>query len=408
MLVNVLAIGAGVSALAFFWLWQKSRWKSQLLQSELERQKADYSAREVFFEQSLKQVQSQFQSISFEVLEKQTNSFLKLATERFDLKSQEASHVLEKKSKDFQTLVGPIRELLTKVEGDMARVETQRSQQFGEIHQFLKSSVEASELVRKEASQLASVLRRPEVRGSWGELQLRRVVELAGLSEHCDFEEQKTITDGERILRPDLVVHLPNRRMVVVDAKAPMDAFLESINAVTEADRKVSREKHARQLKARVTELSKKSYWEQFPQSPDFVVLFLPNEAMLYSAMEIDPALIETALESRVMIATPTQLVSLLKAVAYGWQQQEIAENAYKIVDSAKEFYQRLAPWLEHFSEVGKKLDSAVQSYNQSTSSLESRVLPSARRLKELGIKDAPDLKEAPAIETLARSPRTP
>ncbi len=250
-----------------------------------------------------------------------------------------------------------------------------------------------SEKLKKEASTLSQALRRPEVRGSWGEIQLKRVVELAGMSAYCDFEEQVSVRDGDKnLLKPDLIVRLPNNRVVVVDSKAVLDAFLDAVETDDAEKKKEALERHAKNLRSRVSNLSLKSYWEQFENSPEFAVLFIPNEALLSAAVEIDRSIIEDALSEKIIIATPTTLVALLKAIAYGWQQNQLTENAQKMVDLTKDFYDRLTPWLRHLSKIGDALEGATKAYNDSIGSLDTKVLPSVRRLKEMGFQDKEDL----------------
>ncbi|HEX4923111.1 MAG TPA: DNA recombination protein RmuC, partial [Bdellovibrionales bacterium] len=297
----------------------------------------------------------------------------------------------------------PIEKTLGQVQREMNELEKKRAEQFGQITEQLKIFSQNSEILHKEARSLAQALRRPEVRGSWGELQLRRVVELAGMSAHCDFEEQVSVRSEDGLLRPDMIVHLPNKRVLVVDAKAVMAAYLDYVEQEDGDLKLAAKAKHATNIRTRVRELSLKAYWDQFEQAPEFVILFIPNEAFLEAACEVDRALIEDSLQEKIIIATPTTLVALLKAVAYGWQQSQIAENAQKVIGAAKELYDRLMPWLKHLDNVGSHLDEAMKSYNSAVGSLDSRVLPSARRLKELGLDH--EMIETP--ETVSTSKRT-
>ncbi|MBX9766738.1 MAG: DNA recombination protein RmuC, partial [Bdellovibrionales bacterium] len=330
------------------------------------------------------QFQTVFQNLAGKTLHESSEAFLRLAKERLDQKSTEAKGTFDEKIHQFQKLVDPIRETLKKVEEDLVRTERVRTEQFGAMTNHLIQVAQSSESVRKEAGLLTSALKRPEVRGSWGELQLRRVVELAGMSRHCDFEEQVSVQTGDGRQRPDLIVHLPNGRDIVVDSKAVLDSFLLALEAETEEKKRGYLESHARNLRIRVQDLAKKAYWEQFEKSPDFAVLFIPNEALLSAAVDVDRSLIEDALDLKIVIATPMTLVALLKAVAYGWHQDKMAQEAKTILATSAELLSRLKKWLDHLGGVGAALEKATDSYNKAVSSLESRVMPSARRIEEL------------------------
>ena len=377
----------------------KSELSKAIMERDLKTQEAEKRLNEqkTFFQDTQNQMEKIFKGLASETLESQSKNFLNLAAERLDKKTTEASGTLNEKVLEFQKLLSPMKETLTKLQTDLSTVEKERNEQFGKIAQQLSQVTITSEKLKEEASSLSKALRRPEVRGSWGEIQLKRVVELAGMNSFCDFDEQVSVRDGEKnLLKPDLIVRLPNNRLVVVDSKAVLDAFLDAVDAENPEDKKKALERHAKNLRSRVQDLSKKSYWEQFEQSAEFAVLFIPNEALLSAAVEIDKSIIEDALKEKIIIATPTTLVALLKAIAYGWSQNQITENAQNMINQAKEFYERLSPWLKHLSKVGVNLESAVKSYNDSISSLDLRVLPSVRKLKELGFKDR---EELPQIE---------
>lgn len=377
-------------------------------EQRLNRQALDFEKRlEVQkhdFDESLKTIQDRFQSVSGQVLKAQSEDFLRLASERLDKKTVEGTAAFDQKVQSFQQLIEPIRQTLQRVEGDLKSVEVERSAQFGQMREHLLQVSQQSESLRREAQQLGTALRRPEVRGSWGEIQLRRVVELAGMSPYCDFEEQVTTRSEDKLLKPDMVVRLPNERVIIVDSKAVFDAFMDATQTDVPEKKQEALLRHAKNLRTRVLDLSRKSYWEQFENTPDFCVLFIPNEALLSAAVEVDRDLIEDALKEKIIIATPTTLVALLKAVAFGWQQNQMAENAQKIITSAHELYERVATWVDHFGKVGERLQSAVKSYNDSVGSLESRVLPSVRRMQDLGLKPG---KEIEMLEPVDFQPRT-
>lgn len=381
----------------------RERAEKELRVQETERRLAEQKA---FFQETQNQMEKIFKGLASETLESQSKNFLNLAAERLDKKTTEASGTLNEKVLEFQKLLNPMKDTLSKLQTDLSNVEKERNEQFGKIAQQLTQVTLTSEKLKEEASSLSKALRRPEVRGSWGEIQLKRVVELAGMNAFCDFEEQVSVRDGEKnLLKPDLIVRLPNNRLVVVDSKAVLDAFLDAVDAPNPEDKKKALERHARNLRTRVQDLSKKSYWEQFDQSAEFAVLFIPNEALLSAAVEIDKSIIEDALKEKIIIATPTTLVALLKAIAYGWSQNQITENAQSMINQAKEFYERLTPWLKHLARVGTSLESATKSYNEAMGSLDSRVLPSVRKLKELGFQDREELPKLEAVNLSLKQP---
>lgn len=373
------------------------------LETKLSEREESYKREAGKLKEQQEELEKSFKALASQALESNSDQFLKLATERLDRKSVEHKHLLSEKSDEFQKLVNPIGEVIKRLESDISKVEKDRLEQFTKITEQLKSVTDASDSLRKEASSLSSALRRPEVRGSWGELQLKRVVELAGMSQYCDYEEQVSVRKDDSLQKPDMLVRLPSDRVLVVDSKAVLDAFLDAVEADTPEARKVALERHAKNLRGRVKELSKKSYWDQFENTPDFVVLFVPNEALLQAAVEEDRDLLEDALADRIIVATPTTLVALLKTVAYGWQQESIAENATAVIKTSKELYERISKWADKFGDIGSKLQSATKSYNEAVGSLEARVLPSARRIKELGLKEMGELPVVSEVDLNAR-----
>ena len=290
-------------------------------------------------------------------------------------------------SQSVRRLVEPLREQLGRVEGQLRSLETERARAFGELSRQVDTVRQSSELLGRETASLVNALRKPQARGQWGEMQLRRVVEHAGMLERCDFDEQATVRDADgRALRPDLVVRLAGGRSVVVDAKVTLAAYLEAAESTDEAFREQRLGAHARHLREHVDRLADKAYWQQFPDSPEFVVLFVPGEAFLAPALERDPALLEHAYARRIHIATPTTLVSLLRTVAYAWQQHALTENAQEVFQAGKELYARLATLGGHVDKLGRSLNSAVTDYNRTVASLERTLLPSARRMADLGV----------------------
>jgi DNA recombination protein RmuC len=284
--------------------------------------------------------------------------------------------------------VAPLRESLGKVETQVSALESARKEAYGSLTEAVRSLREDQLRLRSETSNLVTALRAPHVRGRWGEIQLRRVIELAGMVQHCDFVEQPTTDDGDgRLLRPDVLVHLPGGKSIVVDSKAPLAAYLDAFAAdVTDDARQAALRNHARQVRDHIVKLGQKAYWRQFDSTPEFVVMFLPDESFLRAALEHDPSLVEFAADNGVITASPTNLIGLLRAVHYGWQQETIAEGARQISDLGRELYKRLSTMGAHVSKLGRSLDTAVRSFNETVGSLERQVLPQARRFEQHGI----------------------
>jgi DNA recombination protein RmuC len=315
----------------------------------------------------------------------------------------------ERRAESVDAMVQPIHASLKRVDEQLAALDRDRALQRGALDQQIRQLVDSQERLRTETSGLVAALRQPQTRGRWGELQLRRVVELAGMLDHCDFTEQRCVTSDGGVLRPDLVVHLPGAKHVVVDAKAPLHAFLNAYEAQDETTRTRELAQHARLLREHVRKLSAKAYWSQFPTAPDFVFLFLPGEHFYSAALEADPSLLEEGVRDGVLIATPTTLIALLRAVAYGWQQETVAESAREIADLGRELHHRLATFSSHLDRVGARLRGAVGAYNDAVGSFDSRVLPSARRFSEHGVVGPEQqLAEVTPIDLTARELHAP
>ncbi len=346
-----------------------------------------------------------FKGLSQEALQRNNELFLGLAQERLANITQGAGADLRAREQAIAHLVGPVVERLNRVDALLTQLEVKRESAYQSLTDQVKSLIE-SHLPRlhRETANLVKALREPAARGRWGELQLKRVVEMAGMLDHCDFIEQAQRTDDEgRALRPDLVVRLPGGRHVVVDAKTPVDAYLNAVEAEDDAARAVSLKRHAAQVRAHLGQLAKKAYWEQFPRAPEFVVMFVPGEVFFSAALREDPSLIETGVDQKVIPASPTTLIALLRAVSYGWQQEAIARNAEEIAALGKELYKRVALLGRGWSDTGAKLAAAVQAYNKTVGTLEARVLPQARRFRDLR---AADEEEIPALDVLPEEPR--
>ena len=347
-----------------------------------------------------------FQSLSADALRSQSQAFLDLAGTKFEGLRESARKDLEARQTAIDELLKPIRESLKGVDATIRGVEEKRAGAYAALHEQVKGLTAGQEGLRAETQNLVRALRAPQVRGRWGEIQLRRVVEMAGMLDHCDFTEQvSTDAEGGR-LRPDLVVHLPGGRQVIVDAKTPLEAYLAAAEEKDDARRDALLADHARQVREHVRALSQKSYWEQFDGSPEFVVMFLPGETFFSAALQKDPSLIEYGVEQKVIPASPTTLIALLRAVAYGWQQERVAEDARQIYEVGKELHERLRVVAEHFQKVGSGLGTAVGAYNDAVKSLESRLLVTARKLESLGAGTRAALPELDAVEESPRNLR--
>src|SRR6202142_1184852 len=364
-------------------------------------------ARRVARTQELLEARSRehFQQLASNALRENTDFFLKLARESFGREQASMQGLLQQREAAFDALLTPLRSALEKTGAQASALERERRDAFAALRTQIESLTLGHSALARETHNLVTALRRPEVRGRWGELTLRRVVELAGLSAHCDFTEQDSRDGAIGMLRPDLVVHLPEGRELVVDAKAPLDAYLAAIDAPSEELRAQALGRHAGQVEARIRELGAKAYWSQFEHSPEFVILFLPGDQFLSAALAERPELLETALRTGVLVATPSTLIALLKTVAYGWRQAAVAANAAQIRDLGQELHRRLERFVAHLGKAGRHLGAAVESYNGAVGAFESQVLPGARRFTELGAAGEP-LSGMTPVEALARQPR--
>ena len=371
---------------------------------EAERKAADEKL--ALLEEARTKLGEAFKALSADALKSNNQSFLELARTAMGEFQEGAKGELEQRKQAVDQLVKPVRESLEKVDQNLRHLEKAREVAYTDLRAQIKHLLSAQTNLKSETANLVQALRTPNVRGQWGEMQLERAVEFAGMVEHCDFVQQETTSTDEGRRRPDLIVQLPNGRNIIVDAKAPLLAYLEAIDA-QEADLRIAKLRdHARQIRDHITRLGSKSYWKQFEPSPEFVVLFLPGESIFSAALEQDPILIEFGANERVILATPTTLIALLKAVAYGWQQEKMATHAKLVSGLGRELYDRLGTLAGHFSKLGNSLNRAVESYNSAVRSTESRVLVSARRFKELGSGSAKNIEQLEAIEKITALPQ--
>ena len=405
----LLAIAGGVlaGAAAAWLLSQRGRNTLAMDNARLQERLAGEERLRLEREEALRLAQermaSQFDGLANEALRRAGDDFLKLATQRLDTQHERARGELGAREKAVESLVKPISEALKRTETQIEALERSRQHAYGGIQAQLETMSATQQALQLETRNLVTALRRPEVRGQWGEITLRRLVELAGMVEHCDFIEQSHVRTEDGAVRPDLVIHMPENRQLVVDVKTPLDAYLDAVNAPDDAARDAALQRHATKVAERIRELASKAYWAQFPRSPEFVILFIPGDQFLSAALDQRPQLLDEALRQHVILATPTSFVGLLKAVAYGWRQLALAENAEEIRKLAVDLYDRLNKFTEHVGRVGHNLGRSVEAYNAAVGSLERMVLPGARKFTELGIQPRKVLQTTAEVESLPR-----
>lgn len=354
------------------------------------------------------ELKSTFNSLASDSLRSNSEHFLKLAEQNLGSHQERAKSELAERTKAVEMMVKPIHDALSKTEKQINELEKSRSEAYGNIYAQLGTMQQSQQALQDETRNLVNALRRPEVRGQWGEMTLKRLVELAGMVEHCDFFEQEHTAGTDGAIRPDMIVRMPDSRELVVDVKTPLDAYLSAIEASTDSERQEALKRHARKVSERIRELSSKSYWSQFPKSPEFVILFIPGDQFLSAALNERPQLIDEALRQKIILATPTSFVALLKAVAYGWRQLALADNAEEIRELAVDLYDRLGVFGTHMNRIGRQLGGTVKAFNQAVGSLERNVLPGARKFTELGIQGKKPLENVDAIESLTREADEP
>ena len=404
MLISIAALGFGTcTGAGVAWLLMRSR--AAILLAQLEFERAGSKEKLALMEEARQKLSESFQALSSEALQRNNACFLDLATTSLERFQEGAKGDLEKRQIAIGELVKPVRESLDKVDAKIQEIEKTRAGAYEALTQQVRSMMDAQGRLRIETNNLAQALKSPVVRGRWGEVQLRRVVEMAGMVAHCDFTEQLSVNTETGRLRPDLVVRLPGGKQIVVDAKAPLSAYLEAMEAGDEASRAAKLATHAGHIRAHIEALTKKAYWEQFTLAPEFVVLFLPGESFFSAALECDPALIEFGAERMVILATPTTLISLLKAVFYGWRQHNLAENAEEISQLGRELYKRVSDMGGHLEKLGRSLNGAVEQFNRVVATTESRVLVTARKFRELEpAQPGGDIEPLVPVETITRN----
>ncbi|HWJ07342.1 MAG TPA: DNA recombination protein RmuC [Steroidobacteraceae bacterium] len=407
--IALLALAAGLGCLVGWLIGRHGRHAAELRLAAAEAQlksAADVDAeREQALELALQRLRTGFDAVAGQALRGNNEVFLQLARQTLAQQQDHALRNLTDREKAVESMLTPVRDALRQTQEQISRIEKERAESFGALRSSLEAVALGQASLQRETRNLVAALRRPEVRGQWGELTLRRLAELAGMVERCDFVEQVHTPGEDGSLRPDMIVNMPDGRRIVVDVKTPLDAYLTATEAATDDERAAALKRHAGAVQERVRQLSQKAYWAQFEHSPDFVVLFIPGDQFLSAAVAEAPTLLEDAIRQHVIVATPTSFVALLKAVAYGWRQNALAENALRIQELGEETYRRLATFVAHLARVGRSLGQGVEAYNAAVGSLERQVLPGARKFTELGLRPAKEIEVLGPVDKLARDP---
>lgn len=373
-------------------------------ESDLANQRANIEEQRRLLSEAEQKLRDTFNAAAAKALDSSNAQFLNLAKASFATLQQEASGDLGKREEAIKGLVDPLAKTLKGLEERLSQDESSRRQDYGNLAEQVRKLNETGEILRRETGSLVTSLRQPQIKGKWGELMLRRALELTGMSPFCDFEEQTVVNSDDGRLRPDIIVRLPGGGIIVIDAKVPQGAFLNALTARDQDEYRVAMNEHARLVRAHVSQLASRKYWEQFPQSPEFVVLFLPAESFFSGALEQDRTLIEDAIEKRIVLASPTTLLALLRTVAHGWRQERLAQNAQHISELGKKLYDRVITFVEHMDGIRAGLERANKCFNSAVGSLEGSVLPSARKLKESGVAASSEIPIIPPTEVALRA----
>jgi DNA recombination protein RmuC len=403
-IVSVLAAAAAGGVVGWFWASARERPRTAVAETQAAELRRNLAEQKALLTDAESRLGDAFRAMAAEALAANNQGFLTLASEKLEAARRESDATLAARQQAIDALVKPVRESLEKVDGKIQQIERERGQAYGQLTQLVRSMADTQERLHAETGNLTRALRAPAVRGRWGEIQLKRVVEIAGMLEHCDFGQQQTLIgdDGGR-LRPDLVVKMPGGRRVVVDAKVPLEAYLDAVETNDDEERRDRMGAHADQVRAHVLKLGAKSYWAGLEETPEFVVMFLPSEAIYSAALEQAPSLIEEGVARKVLIATPTTLIALLQTVHFGWRQEKLADSARKISEQGRVLHDRLGTLVEHWSKLGSVLGRATEHYNATVASFETRVLPAVRKLEELGAASSKTVGDLDTVDTRPR-----
>jgi len=398
-----LILGSLIGAIARNKTIRTLKARNAELELTLELEQKNKQQLDQVLNQTREQLANTFNQLSNEALNRNNSNFLRLAEENLKRFQSEAKADLGTKEKAIEQMLKPINEALQQTSKQIHEIEKERKESYGSLRSTIDQMTKSQQQLQLETQNLVQALRRPEVRGQWGEMTLRRLAELSGMVAHCDFFEQTHTNTETGSIRPDMIVKLPEKRDIIVDAKTPLDAYLSAIQAKDDSTRQKELKRHAQVIRSRVKELARKNYWAEYSNSPEFVVLFIPGEQFLAAALEVDPALLEDSMSQNIILATPTNFIALLRAVSYGWKQQALAENAENIRELGETLYKRLSTFGNHLSKLGNSLGSTVNHFNSAVGSLERQVLPGARKFTEMGISSKHDITDLPPIEQQPR-----